>query len=139
MEPNDEWFDKSKLTGRFRRLSSDEKLFVFELRDHPTQAEIALWELLRKKRVGGFRFRFQHKIGPYIADFYCPAASLVIEVDGPIHRNRREYDTNRTAWLQSIGLKVIRFSNEEVLTQPDQVKAILLKELLGQVSSETPK
>jgi 5-methyltetrahydrofolate--homocysteine methyltransferase len=139
METNDNWFEKSKLAGRFRGLTGNEKQRVFKLRDNPTPAEVALWKLLRKKQVGGFRFRFQHKIGPFIADFYCPAASLVIEVDGPIHQQRKEYDANRTAWLESIGLKVIRFSNEEVLTQPDQVKAIILNELLQQTSFKTPK
>jgi 5-methyltetrahydrofolate--homocysteine methyltransferase len=139
METNDNWFDKSKLTGRFRRLTENDKQYVFELRDNPTPAEIALWKLLRKKRVGGFRFRFQHKIGPFIADFYCPAANLVIEVDGPIHQSRKKYDANRTAWLESIGLKVIRFSNEEVLTQPEKVKPAILKELLLQAASKTSK
>ena len=123
------WFEKSQLTGRFRRHTRQQKEFVWSLRDHPTPAETALWKILQKKQLGGFKFRKQHRIGPYIADFYCHSASLVIEVDGAIHLQRQEYDTHRTQWLNSIGVTVIRFKNEAVLNNPEQVKREIIKAL----------
>ena len=67
------------------------------------------------------RFRRQHPIGIYIADFYCHAAKLVIEVDGKVHLQKIEYDRERTAVLNGFGIDVIRFSNEEVLGDIDGV------------------
>ena len=134
MKTETDWYEQSKITGRFRRLNNKEKQLVFELRDNPTPAEIALWKMIQKKQVEGFKFRQQHKIGPYIVDFYCHSANLAIEVDGPIHQMRQEYDTNRTAWLNSIGLKVIRFSNEEVLYHAEQVRTRILEELKRQTN-----
>ena len=129
MNNENDWYERSKITGRFRKLNNDEKQLVFELRDNPTPAEIMLWEIIQKKQISGFKFRQQHKIGPYIVDFYCHSVNLAIEVDGPIHQTRQEYDANRTEWLNLIGVKVIRFSNEEVLNNSAQVKMRILEEL----------
>ena len=62
------------------------------MRHEPTRAERVLWELLKARRCGGYKFRRQHSIGPYIADFYCKAAKLVVELDGSIHEATAEYD-----------------------------------------------
>lgn len=86
------------------------------LRDNMTVAEHQLWEHLKGKKMPGFRFRPQHPINIFIADFYCHPLKLVIEIDGGIHmsKEQKEYDANRTAELNNWGLKVIRFSNEEI-------------------------
>lgn len=86
-----------------------------EMRHHPTPAEAALWECLRGRRVAKLKFRRQHAIDRFIVDFYCPEARLVIEVDGAIHQYTQEEDALRTAFLESLGLRVIRFGNEAVL------------------------
>jgi len=96
------------------------KPHIFEkakiLRDHMTDAELKLWDILRNKQLLNFRFRPQHPIDIFIADFYCHSLKLVIEVDGGIHntKDQREYDIGREAELLNWGIKVIRFTNEEV-------------------------
>ncbi len=84
-------------------------------RHGPTAAESALWQALRSGALGGFRFRRQHAIGRFIVDFYCSKAFLVIEVDGQIHETNAVEDAARQAFLESLGLKVLRFSNADVL------------------------
>ena len=93
------------------------------LRKNPTDAERRLWFLLRYKKLGGHRFRRQQPIGPYIADFFCTSANLIIELDGDQHgtdANVRK-DRNRTAWLEAHGYRVLRFANHEVFKSPSLV------------------
>ena len=94
-----------------------------------TKAEKALWKKLRLKKLRGFRFRFQHPIGNYIADFYCHEKKLIIEIDGGYHfkKEQKELDEMRTEWLNEKGMKVIRFKNEDVLNNIEPV----LKEILS--------
>lgn len=84
------------------------------LRKEQTPGEATLWHRLRDGRLNGLKFRRQHPIGPYFADFYHPQARLVIELDGGGHLNQQEYDSSRTQWLHSQGFQVIRFTNDEV-------------------------
>ncbi len=79
-----------------------------------TSAECKLWARLRRSALEGFHFRRQQVIEPYIVDFYCHQAALVIEVDGSIHQDQQEYDHQRDLDLQLLGLRVIRFSNKDV-------------------------
>jgi very-short-patch-repair endonuclease len=87
------------------------------LRKHLTHAEKLLWENLRDRKLVSFKFRRQHPIDIFVADFYCHEKKLVIEVDGGIHleQDQMEYDANRTKALNELGIKVVRFNNEEVL------------------------
>ena len=82
------------------------------LRAHQTNAESVLWRLLRDRRFVGYKFRRQHPIGPYIADFACVELRLVIEVDGGQHAGS-ERDERRTAWLEAQGWRVVRFWNND--------------------------
>jgi very-short-patch-repair endonuclease len=68
-------------------------------------------------KPGGFKFRRQHAIGPYFVDFYCVQASLVIEVDGSIHDGQVDQDVARQQYLESLGLRVLRFTNDEILRE----------------------
>ena len=79
-----------------------------ELRREATPSEAALWEHLRGRRLGGHRFRREQPIGPYIADFFCPTARLIVEVDGAIHDIQQEYDLERQADLEGAGYRVLR-------------------------------
>ena len=88
-----------------------------ELRRNLTDAERALWQVLRNRQVSGYRFRRQAPIGPYVVDFVCFEIRLVIEVDGGQHIERADYDEGRTAWLEGAGFRVIRFWNNEVLLE----------------------
>ena len=80
-----------------------------------TPPEVKLWALLRRS-PNGIRFRRQHSIGPYVADFYCPAAKLVIELDGQIHDFTTERDAARDAYIRSLGLQVLRIAASNVMT-----------------------
>jgi very-short-patch-repair endonuclease len=84
-----------------------------ELRNNATEYEVLLWKYLRKSRLG-CKFERQHSIGPYIVDFYCVAKRLVIELDGVQHRENKEYDQERTRYLESLNYKVLRFWNYEI-------------------------
>jgi very-short-patch-repair endonuclease len=94
-----------------------------ELRSNATDAERKLWQKIRRRQVEGFRFRRQVPIGPYIVDFACLAARLVVELDGGQHTEDHNIadDERRTAWLNSQGFRVNRFWNLEVLQNVDGV------------------
>src|SRR4030067_1801765 len=100
-------------------------------KDNPTKAELVLWELLKGKQLENFKFRRQHIIGKYIADFICLSHKLIIEVDGNIHQipENEESDEVRTKWLESKEFKVIRFKNEAVLSDPEKVLSEIQKVL----------
>lgn len=93
-----------------------------KMRKEPTYAESLLWNELRKERLAGFKFRRQHIIQTFIVDFYCPAAKLVIEIDGDIHETQLEYDQVRETDLHTMGYQILRFTNEEVIN--DMVNVI---------------
>jgi very-short-patch-repair endonuclease len=92
-----------------------------KLRSNPTDAETRLWSRLRHKQIDGHRFRRQVPPGPYVADFVCLDARLVVEVDGGQHAERAAQDTSRTAWLEAQGFRVLRFWNNDVLQNLDGV------------------
>ncbi len=106
------------------------KQFVRELRDNSTNAEDELWQVLRNNQLG-YKIRRQHPIGPYIADFICIAAKLIIEVDGDYHKTAEqiEIDDNRTSVLNDLGFKVLRFTNAEVLNSTNKVQAEIYSHL----------
>lgn len=103
---------------------------IKEMRDfiksNPTKAEQVMWEYLRNKKTG-HKIRRQHIIDVFITDFVCLIKKLVIEIDGKIHLKQKEYDELRTARLNELGYEVIRFKNEEVLTNPEMVTAEIKK------------
>jgi very-short-patch-repair endonuclease len=99
---------------------------AIELRRNSTKPERLLWSVLRGKNLGRFKFRRQHAIEPYIVDFYCAAAELVIELDGESHEGRQEYDAERSEFLRDLGLRVVRFTNDDVLTNLEGVADAIL-------------
>ncbi|MBC7391167.1 MAG: endonuclease domain-containing protein [Opitutaceae bacterium] len=94
-----------------------------ELRKALTPAEATLWKHLQNSQFEGKKFRRQHSVGNYILDFYCPSEKLAVELDGAGHFTEEgvEYDEKRTEFLKSIGIKVIRFENENVFKCLDHV------------------
>ena len=85
-----------------------------ELRKNPTDAEDKLWQSIRNKQLDGRKFRRQVAIGAFIVDFYCASEHLVVEVDGPIHESRREADQARQQLIESLGIRFVRFTNDQV-------------------------
>lgn len=91
------------------------------LRKSETDAERRLWQLLRNRNLQPFKFRRQHPIGPYIVDFVCLDWKLVIEVDGGQHMEQVRYDSARTSFFEASGYRIVRFWNNDVLTNTDGV------------------
>jgi very-short-patch-repair endonuclease len=91
------------------------------LRENMTKSEELLWEKLKGKQIWGLRFRRQHPIDIFIADFYCHRVKLVVEIDGEIHNLQKDYDIGRTAEMGKYDIKVIRFTNEEVENNIEKV------------------
>lgn len=98
-----------------------------ELRNYPTEAEQRLWFVLRKRNLCGLKFRRQHNIGIYIVDFYCPSHRIAIEVDGSQHYTAEglKYDRERTSYLKSQGIVVVRVTNADVYWRIESVTEYL--------------
>ena len=99
-----------------------------ELRRNETEAETILWEALRSRQLKGIRFRRQHPVGHYVLDFFCVKYQLGIEVDGGIHNqpDQAVYDSERTAYLEEHGIRILRFRNEEIMQDlPGLLQGIL--------------
>ncbi|WP_449545110.1 endonuclease domain-containing protein [Lelliottia amnigena] len=100
-----------------------------QLRIEMTPEESRLWYLLRDRRFFGYKFRRQMPIGPYIVDFACFKASLIVELDGGQHQDDVEYDQRRSAFLNDNGWKVIRFWNNEFRSNEEGVLMVILEHL----------
>ena len=110
-------------TARARRLRSDS-----------TDAERVLWRLLRNRQLAGWKFRRQAPIGRYVVDFVCFENQLIVEVDGGQHQARARADAKRTKWLTSQGFRVIRYWNNQVLTETSAVQEAVLAALEARTS-----
>jgi very-short-patch-repair endonuclease len=105
------------------------------LRREDTPSEARLWNALRAHRLGGWKWRRQVPKGPFILDFFCPEAALVVELDGGQHSEQQAYDARRTAYLESLGLRVLRFWNSAVMENRDGVCLSILDPCGGAHSS----
>ncbi len=103
-----------------------------QLRQNMTESEQLLWNELRNNKLG-LRFKAQHPIKNFIADFYCHKAKLALEVDGSIHQleENKEYDIGRTFELEQLNIRVVRFTNQEVKTDIKKVMESIKAELFG--------
>ena len=113
--------------------------YAQEMRKNPTESEKALWNILRKFRYKGYIFRRQHPVDIFIADFYCHKLKLIVEVDGGVHDSEQaiEYDDGRSAELEKYGLSIIRFTNDQVLKEPDKV-TLHIQDYIDRLSSSLP-
>jgi very-short-patch-repair endonuclease len=102
--------------------------------------EARLWAQVRAHRLQGFKFRRQHPIGPYIVDFYCPAARLAVEIDGATHDHpaRAAHDRRRTTWLAAQGVRVIRIAAVDVRDELDAVLRFIVSVVKERVGEVTP-
>ncbi len=99
------------------RVSPEMRQKARSLRHHSTRAETLLWHELRDLKAGGLKFRRQSPIGPYIVDFVCPSARLIVEVDGDWHETEaaRRHDANRDSYLRSLGYSLLRIDEPDVI------------------------
>ena len=102
------------------------------LRRRATSSEVILWEALRGRQCAGMKFRRQHAVGPFIVDFYCSSARLVVEIDGEIHDDLdvAEHNALRQEHLERYGLRVLRFTNLEITENLSHVLAQIAKTCL---------
>jgi very-short-patch-repair endonuclease len=110
-------------------MPSERRQFARTLRKHPTRAEDISWRSLRGSRFEGAKFRRQVPVDRYVVDFYCHAAKLAVELDGKLHEWFADYDAGRTEILERLGLRVVRFANDEVCGDLDSVLARIRAEL----------
>ena len=117
--------DKSKIvTGSHPHALVEAAL---QMRRTMTEAEAMLWRFLRANRLGGLQFRRQQVIDRFIADFYCHAAALVVEVDGGLHDRQAARDAERDQAIASRGFRVLRFSNEQIMRDTQAVLREILR------------
>ncbi len=121
-----------------KRPTEQTRFRAKQLRENSTQPEKILWSALRGRNIGGLKFRRQHPIEPFIVDFYCAEARLVIELDGESHNGREEYDQQRTKHLHEIGLTVFRISNDDVLSNLEGVAEAILKAAYTKLGKPLP-
>jgi very-short-patch-repair endonuclease len=105
------------------------------LRLAPTDAEMRLWSRLRRRQLGGFRFRRQHPLGPYVVDFFCATARLVVEVDGGQHSDD---GAARTLWIEAQRYRIVRFWNNDVLANTEGVLRTILDALRAAPHPDLP-
>ena len=114
--------------------NADPELFRYARRNRrkPTDAEELLWLHLRARQIKGQKFRRQHPIADFIVDFYCHDCKLAIELDGEYHllTEQRDYDISRSYELKRLGIKEIRFTNEEVFVNVTKVLTVIGKHLM---------
>ncbi len=96
------------------------------LRKRATPAETILWEEIRNRKLGGLKFRRQYPVLGFILDFYSAERSLGIELDGSIHDSQKEYDEWREKLIQEKGIRIVRFSNQEIVENLEEVKRKIL-------------
>ena len=105
----------------------EQKVLRKSLRNHATSEEAMLWRLLKGRGVGGWKFRRQQGVGPYVLDFYCPELRLCVEIDGDSHCHKFAYDEQRTVFLNQQGICVLRFRNEMIWTDVNAVVSEILR------------
>ncbi len=103
-----------------------------------TDAEHLLWHHLRNRELGGYKFRRQKPIGPFIVDFVCLEKNIVVEVDGGQHASQLKADVERSRHLAEKGFQVLRFWNNEVLNETESVLSFILSALCGETNGNTP-
>jgi very-short-patch-repair endonuclease len=113
------------------KLPEDLRTWAREMRGSMTDAEVLLWKLLRNRRVADAKFRRQHPMGRYILDFYCAEKNLCIELDGGQHGEALGYDHRRDEWLRAKGMRVLRFWNNQMLTETEAVLEVIYQNLLA--------
>jgi len=121
-----DWYKKRKCT------------FTKKLRRKMTPSETALWDVLRNREYRDLKFRRQVNIGPFIADFLCKQHMLIVEIDGSVHDDRKEYDEDRDLYLKEHGYSVLRVKNEDVSQDIDGVLLQIYNSIFSRRSSPSP-
>jgi very-short-patch-repair endonuclease len=118
----------------------EQREFARALRHNMTAAEKRLWLFLKSKQFHGYKFRRQAAIGAYIVDFVCFQAKLIIELDGGQHNeeSHKQYDDQRTIWLEAEGFKVLRFWNHDVFENIEGIAEVIWRAFQDEVAELAP-
>jgi very-short-patch-repair endonuclease len=108
------------------------------LRKQTVPAEALLWKVLRNRGLGGYKFRRQHPIGPYVVDFACVSCGLVVELDGETHLPQKSGDVRRSEFLEAEGWRVLRFWNTEVYDELEAVKEAIFQACAQKPTDQQP-
>ena len=127
---------EGRVRGEVRESPRD---YARGLRRRQTDAERRLWARLRDRRLLGVRFARQVPIGPYIVDFCCREQRLIVELDGGQHATRADYDAGRTAFLEGLGYRVLRFWDNEALRNTDGVLQRIAQALSSAQTRPSPR
>jgi very-short-patch-repair endonuclease len=124
-----EFFNRSDETPKRRALRND-----------MPRAEVILWSRLKGRQLLGCKFRRQYGVGAFVIDFYSPGVQLGIELDGDSHfqEGRPEYDRRRQAFIESFGIKILRFLNEEIYENLDGVLELIAREIIERRTPPSP-
>jgi very-short-patch-repair endonuclease len=120
-----------EITDKKREALAVNRSRAQQMRHTPVSTEKLFWSEVRNRKLGGFKFKRQVLIGPYIADFVCLEQKLIVELDGPLHANRATYDAARDEFLEKAGYRVLRFSNSDIGDDFGTILAIVLRTLQG--------
>lgn len=121
-----------------KRVTNQTRRRAIRLRRESTAPEQLLWSILCRRQLGGLKFRRQHPIEPYVVDFYCASAKLVVELDGDSHEGRQSYDHQRTKHLEKLGLKIVRVTNDDVIHHIEGVGCFIVREAGISVDEPSP-
>ena len=113
--------------------------FARLLRKISSDAEQRFWLHVRDRRLAGYKFRRQVPIGPYVVDFFCESAGLIVELDGGQHAEQRRYDERRDAFLREQGYSVLRIWNNDVMENMDGVLSVVLREISKRPLTRAPR
>ena len=111
---------------------ADPRTHARDLRKQQTRVEARLWAALRDRRLGGWKWKRQVPLGPFIADFVCAEQMLIVEMDGGQHSDAVAYDARRTAYLEGLGYRVLRFWNAVLIEDSDVVCDTILRACGGE-------
>jgi very-short-patch-repair endonuclease len=125
------------MTKLYNRTSEKEKRQ--QLRRNMTKAEFLLWQKLKRKQLEGVKFRSQYGVGQFVVDFYCTELKLAIEIDGDSHfqDGAQEYDWERQAVIESVGIRFLRFTNDEVYGNLEGVLERIIQKI-GELRNHPP-
>jgi very-short-patch-repair endonuclease len=121
-----------------KRVTNQTRKRAIDLRSNTTNPEQRLWSILCRRQLGGLKFRRQHPIEPYIVDFYCASANLVVELDGDSHAGRETYDKLRSEHLQKLSLKILRITNDDVIHNLEGVGIAILRVVGNELTEPSP-
>jgi very-short-patch-repair endonuclease len=121
-----------------KRVTNTTRTHAIDLRRNTTVPEQKLWSILCRRQLGNLKFRRQHPIEPYVVDFYCASANLIVELDGESHNGREIYDEHRQEFLERLGVKIIRVLNDDVMSNLDGVAEFILREATQDSTEPSP-